>query len=124
MNDLRQLFVRLGGGQTVTIIEVLEDSPTHIQELDAALSNAVDLGPYSSSKPGLAPDSLTVSRSFLGSDGSVAEVMRCLINVWLKCEELEDALYAQKHAFNFIHLQRLKEACKVHIWFVKDLGIL
>lgn len=45
MNDLRQLFVRLGGGQTVTIIEVLEDSPTHIQELDAALSNAVNLGP-------------------------------------------------------------------------------
>lgn len=63
MNDLRQLFVRIGGDQTVTIIEVLEDSPTHIHELDEALSNAVGLGPYSSSKSGLAPGSLTLSRS-------------------------------------------------------------
>lgn len=63
MNDLRQLFVRIGGDQTVTIIEVLEDSPTHIHALDEALSNAVDLGPYSSGKPGLAPGSLTLSRS-------------------------------------------------------------
>lgn len=122
INDLQRLFKRIGSDQTVRIIEVLNGSPYHINSFDEALSNAVNVGPCGSSILGLASSSLTLLRSS-GSDRSVGEMVYWLKSFWLECENIEDALYSQKHAFNFINLQRLREACKVHIWFVKDLGI-
>lgn len=82
----------------------------------------MDSGLCNSSILGLASSSLTYF-ALLGSDNSILEMVSWLISFWLQCEKIENALYSQKHAFKFIYLQRLKEACKVHIWLVNDIGL-
>lgn len=57
--------------------------------------------------------------ALLGSKATVAQALRWLRNLEVECRDIENALYSQKHAFNFKYLRRLKEAFKVHIWFLR-----
>lgn len=114
MYSLRQLFKRTGGDQTARIVEVLKGTPNDIDKFAKALSNAVNFGVFSTIILWLASSSLRLLLS-LGSDRFVEEAVRWLINFRVDCRDIEDALCLQKHAFNFIYLRRLKEACEVHI---------
>lgn len=92
---------------------MLKGSPRYINMLDKALSDAVNFGlQLKHIHNSFQFANITV---FLGSDRSAAVVVLRLRNFRLECKQIEDALYSQKHAFNFIYLRRLTEACKVHI---------
>lgn len=121
MYSLRQLFKRTGGDQTARIVEVLKGTPNDIDKFAKALSNAVNFGLFSTIILWLASSSLRLLLS-LGSDRFVEEAVRWLINFRVDCRDIEDALCLQKHAFNFIYLRRLKEACQVHIFVCERFG--
>lgn len=99
---------------------MLKGSPRQINTLDITLSNAVNFGgQLKHTRISFQFPNIT---AFLGSDRFVLEVIRWLQSVWLEWQKIEDALYSQKHAFNFVYLRRLKEACQVHIWLEKFLA--
>lgn len=99
---------------------MLKVSPCHINNLDKALSDAINFGlQLKHTRTSFQFANIT---ALLGSDRSIVEVIRSLRDVWLECQKIEDALYSQKHAFNFVYLRRLKDACQVHIWLEKFWG--
>lgn len=99
---------------------MLKGSPLHIKNLDITLSNAVNFG--GQLKHTRISFQFANITAFLGSDSSATEVVTWLISFFYECQKIENALYSQKHAFNFIYLRRLKEACQVSICFVNILG--
>lgn len=113
INNLQRLFERIGGDQTVKIIEISKLLAYNIITFDKALLDAVNLGLCRSSILGPASDFANII-AFLGSDAFVANAVRWLMSIRIRCKDTEDALHSQKHAFNFIYLRRLIEACKVH----------